>query len=97
MPASRAHIENAIRKIQERGHVPETHPTQYQLENGRTISTVERVVKDARAVTNTLRTLLTITTTGASSGDVYPDWRAVLLEGRSNQARCRLPQGSLLL
>lgn len=50
MPPSRAHLEKAIGKIQERGVVPEVDFTQHQLENGYTISTQERVVKDVGIV-----------------------------------------------
>ncbi|KAF9788144.1 serine/threonine protein phosphatase 2B [Thelephora terrestris] len=50
MPPSRVHLQKAIGKIQERGVVPEVDFTQHQLENGYTISTQERVVKDASIV-----------------------------------------------
>jgi serine/threonine-protein phosphatase 2B catalytic subunit len=45
----RAQIQKAIGKIEERGLVPEIDFTQHQLENGYTISTQERVVKDVRS------------------------------------------------
>ena len=50
MPPSKAHLKKAIGKIQERGVVPAVDFTQHQLENGYTISTQERVVKDVRLV-----------------------------------------------
>jgi serine/threonine-protein phosphatase 2B catalytic subunit len=48
MSPSEAYLEKAIGKIQERGGIPEADFTQHQLENGHTISTQERAVKDVR-------------------------------------------------
>jgi serine/threonine-protein phosphatase 2B catalytic subunit len=48
MQNAQAQIQKAIGQIQERGLVPEIDFTQHQLDNGYTISTQERVVKDVR-------------------------------------------------
>lgn len=48
MPNPQTQIHKAIGQIQERGLVPEIDFTQHQLDNGYTISTQERVVKDVR-------------------------------------------------
>jgi serine/threonine-protein phosphatase 2B catalytic subunit len=48
MSASRAHLVRAIEKIQDKQPVPDVDFTQHQLEDGNTISTQERVVKDVR-------------------------------------------------
>ena len=49
MTATQKHIEKAIGQIQHKDPVPEIDFTQHQLENGFTISTQERVVKEVRA------------------------------------------------
>jgi serine/threonine-protein phosphatase 2B catalytic subunit len=41
-------LERAIYEIQHRAEVPQLDFTQHQLDNGYTISTRERVVKDVR-------------------------------------------------
>ena len=48
MSASQAQIQKAIDQIQDKGPLPEIDFTQHQLENGFTISTQERVVKEVR-------------------------------------------------
>lgn len=50
MGPSRAHIQRAIEKIQDKAPVPEIDYTQHQLEDGNTVSTQERVVKDVRSL-----------------------------------------------
>ena len=50
MSNARAHIERAINQIQYKGPIPEIDFTQHQLEDGNTISTQERVVKDVRRI-----------------------------------------------
>lgn len=47
--AGRTQLERAINQIQGRGPVPDIDFTQHQLENGYTISTQERVVKEVQA------------------------------------------------
>lgn len=46
MSGTKAHIERAIHQIQDKPPVPEIDFTLHQLEDGNTISTQERVVKD---------------------------------------------------
>lgn len=46
MSGTQAQIEKAIGQIQSKAPVPEIDFTQHQLENGYTISTQERVVKE---------------------------------------------------
>jgi serine/threonine-protein phosphatase 2B catalytic subunit len=48
MSGTRTHLERAIHQIQDKGPIPEIDFTQHQLEDGNTISTQERVVKDVR-------------------------------------------------
>jgi serine/threonine-protein phosphatase 2B catalytic subunit len=48
MSSAKAHIERAINQIQDKGPIPTIDFTQHQLEDGNTISTQERVVKDVR-------------------------------------------------
>jgi serine/threonine-protein phosphatase 2B catalytic subunit len=49
MTTSRAHLVRAIEKIQDKQPVPDIDYTQHLLEDGNTISTQERVVKDVQA------------------------------------------------
>ncbi len=46
MSGTQAQIQKAIHQIQDKGPLPEIDFTQHQLENGYTISTQERVVKE---------------------------------------------------
>ena len=48
MSATQRQIEKAVQQIQHKEPVPEIDFTQHQLENGFTISTQERVVKEVR-------------------------------------------------
>ncbi len=48
MSGSQAQIQKAIDQIQSKDTIPEIDFTQHQLENGYTISTQERVVKEVR-------------------------------------------------
>lgn len=48
MPAARVQIQNAIGRIQERRPIPEIDYTEHFLEDGTSVSTRERVVKDVR-------------------------------------------------
>jgi hypothetical protein len=48
MSATQKHIEKAIGQIQHKEPLPEIDFTQHQLENGFTISTQERVVKEVQ-------------------------------------------------
>ncbi|EMD34648.1 hypothetical protein CERSUDRAFT_116822 [Gelatoporia subvermispora B] len=49
MSRTQSQIEKAIGQIKERGPIPDIDFTQHQLENGFTISTQERVVKEVQA------------------------------------------------
>ncbi|OCH88398.1 serine/threonine protein phosphatase 2B [Obba rivulosa] len=49
MSGTQSQIEKAIGQIKERGPIPEIDFTQHQLDNGFTISTQERVVKEVQA------------------------------------------------
>ena len=46
MSGTQSQIQKAIDQIQDKGPLPEIDFTQHQLENGFTISTQERVVKE---------------------------------------------------
>jgi hypothetical protein len=46
--ASKSQLERAIKEIQGRRPAPDVDFTQHQLENGFTVSTQERVVKEVR-------------------------------------------------
>ena len=48
MSGTQAQIQKAIDQLQDKGPLPEIDFTQHQLENGYTISTQERVVKEVR-------------------------------------------------
>lgn len=48
MSSAQAHLARAIHQIQDKAPIPEIDFTQHQLEDGNTISTQERVVKDVR-------------------------------------------------
>jgi len=56
MSGTREQIERAIGQIQYKGPIPEIDFTQHQLENGFTISTQERVVKEVQAPAMSLPT-----------------------------------------
>ena len=49
MSSAKAHMERAINQIQDKSPIPVIDFTQHQLEDGNTISTQERVVKDVRS------------------------------------------------
>lgn len=48
MTIGQSQLERAIHEIQHRANVPQLDFTQHQLDNGYTISTRERVVKEVR-------------------------------------------------
>ena len=48
MSGTHSQLQRAIDQIQDKGPLPEIDFTQHQLENGFTISTQERVVKEVR-------------------------------------------------
>jgi hypothetical protein len=48
MTLAQTQLERAIYEIQHRANVPQLDFTQHQLDNGYTISTQERVVKEVR-------------------------------------------------
>lgn len=79
MSGTRSQIEKAIIQIQDKQPVPEIDFTQHQLDNGFTISTQERVVKEVSvaciisqgfARSNQPSLPLAV---GASACDVHPD------------------------
>jgi len=52
MTVGQSQLERAIYEIQHRSNVPQLDFTQHQLDNGYTISTRERVVKEVRLATS---------------------------------------------
>ena len=56
MSGTQSQIEKAIGQIQSKNSHPEIDFTQHQLENGYTISTQERVVKEVRGSVGGVRT-----------------------------------------
>jgi serine/threonine-protein phosphatase 2B catalytic subunit len=58
MTVGQSQLERAIYEIQHRANVPQLDFTQHQLENGYTISTQERVVKEVRFADLPTRMLL---------------------------------------
>jgi hypothetical protein len=52
MTVGQTQLERAIYEIQHRANVPQLDFTQHQLDNGYTISTRERVVKEVRLATS---------------------------------------------
>ena len=77
MPTSESHLEKVIDKVPERGLAQDVDSTQHQLEDGCTISTQERVVKDVRIVQNTL---LRFATHGVTLGPGIHEARSRFLE-----------------
>jgi hypothetical protein len=96
MGPSRAHIQRAIEKIQDKAPLPEIDYTQHQLEDGNTVSTQERVVKDVRTLVlfvlayaygvYQLHDLIVVHSTGPSTGDGDPHRRPILFSSRSIKA-----------
>jgi serine/threonine-protein phosphatase 2B catalytic subunit len=54
MTLGQSQLERAIHEIQHRANVPQLDFTQHQLDNGYTISTRERVVKEVRLAASRL-------------------------------------------
>ena len=85
MSGTRSQLEKAIHQIQDKQPVPEIDFTQHQLDNGFTISTQERVVKEVsvaciiRNHSTGLNLLSSLVFVGASTCDVHPNGRTVLL------------------
>lgn len=81
MSATQKHIEKAIGEIQRKDNIPEIDFTQHQLENGFTISTQERVVKEVRAGPRSSARLHThiLLLLGASTCHDFAHRRAVFL------------------
>lgn len=50
MSGTQSQLQRAINQIQDKGPLPDIDFTQHQLENGYTISTQERVVKEVCAL-----------------------------------------------
>lgn len=100
MATTQAQIQKAIDQIQDKRPIPEIDFTQHQLDNGYTISTQERVVKEvgnASGVSRTLWIVLTvISLLGASSGHDNPYRRPVLFENGPFEARRRVLEEPLL-
>lgn len=99
MPVAQTQLERAIHEIQNRVAVPELDFTQHQLENGYTVSTQERAVKEVcapLAFPITCADVMGTIAAGASTRDDNSDERPVLLEDGQDQARCRVPEKPLL-
>lgn len=97
--ASKLQLERAIKEIQGRRPAPDIDFTQHQLENGFTVSTQERVVKEVRLsspLTHASWSLLMVlsslarvagnTPAGSSPGYAHPDRRAILFQNGKGQA-----------
>jgi hypothetical protein len=95
--AGKSHqLERAIKEIQGRRPAPDIDFTQHQLENGFTVSTQERVVKEVRLsfpLTLAWQSLLMIAcarggnaSAGSSPGYEHPDRRAILFQNGKGQA-----------
>jgi hypothetical protein len=106
MSNAKAQIERAIHQIQDKGPVPEIDYTQHQLEDGNTISTQERVVKDVRqlAFISFLSFLLLTgwlltddwTEIGSSACYEHTNRGAILFARGSFETRCCIPQEPFL-
>jgi hypothetical protein len=91
-------IERAIKEIQVRRPAPDIDFTQHQLENGITVSTQERVIKEVLSPlplnhAYSLADGISIVcvhggnvTTGTSPGNAHPDRRAILFQNGKGQA-----------
>lgn len=79
---------NAIAAIRNKGSmpVPEIDFTVHTLENGDTVSTTERVVKDVSGAAYSCCQCSLSNTTGPSSRHVHPDGRAVLVQDGPDKA-----------
>ena len=97
--AGKSQLERAIKEIQGRRPAPDIDFTQHQLENGITVSTQERVVKDVRLsfpLTPCLTDLTDLTpiacarggnaSAGPSPGYEHSDRRAILFQNGKGQA-----------
>jgi hypothetical protein len=99
MPVSQTQLERAIHQIQNRVAIPELDFTQHQLENGYTVSTQERAVKEVcppLAFPIPCEDAMGVVAAGASTRDGHSDERPVLLEDGQDQTRCRVPEKPLL-
>lgn len=97
--AGKSQLERAIKEIQVRRPAPDIDFTQHQLENGFTVSTQERVVKEVRLsfpLTHASPSLLMKcplfcarggnASAGSSPSYEHPDRRAILFQNRKGQA-----------
>jgi hypothetical protein len=100
--ARKNQIERAIKEIQARRPAPDIDFTQHQLENGFTVSTQERVVKEVISSSFPLTHAYSLTdgkpivhggnvSAGASPGYEHTHRRAILFQNRKGQAGHRLP------
>jgi hypothetical protein len=99
MPVGQTQLERAIHQIQNRVAIPELDFTQHQLENGYTVSTQERAVKEVCAPLAFLiacANVIGAVAAGASTRDHHSDERPVLLKDGQDQARHRVPEKPLL-
>ena len=99
MPAS-TQLQRAIVQIQDKHVVPEIDFTQHVLDDGTTVSTQERQIKDVSLILNSfpndvLMVFITLRE-GSSSGDVHSNECTVLLTRGPNEARCRVFEESFL-
>jgi len=96
--AGKAQIERAIKEIQGRRAAPDIDFTQHQLENGITVSTQERVIKEVLSplpLTHAYsladgHSIACVrggnVTAGASPGNAHPDRRAILFQNGEGKA-----------
>jgi hypothetical protein len=99
MTVGQTQLERAIHQIQNRVAVPELDFTQHQLENGYTVSTQERAVKEVCAPLTFSTACVdanAMVAAGTSTRDDHPDGWPVLLKDRQDQTRRRVPEKPLL-
>ncbi len=99
---SRPHtqIQRAITQISEKAPVPEIDFTLHVLEDGTSVNTQERVIKDVRDLHPSpsfcMQKAYCVPLLGPGACNVSADKHSVLFKGGSIQTRHRLPPESLL-
>jgi high-affinity K+ transport system ATPase subunit B len=91
-----AHLKKAIEQVQHKQPVPHIDFTIHQLDDGNTVSTQERVIKEVSHVPYLQCQPLMALALGASTSDASSDGRSVLFNDRSDQTRHCLSQKPLL-
>lgn len=94
MMSHAAHFKKAIEQAQHKPPVPHIDFTIHQLEDGNTVSTQERVIKEVSEYP--LYNNLLMALPGTSSSDANPNRCPVLLHDRPFKARYCLLEESLL-